>query len=205
MKNKCSHLIEAVKTAQTLIHKTARANHQWPEFEGVDSSEDRDMETAREKIDFNYKIRLIKFNLHRAIDSKRETIPEQNTDFPQFSDFGINLADAVMGVMDLAEAYGIPLGDIIMAKIGFSRKKHEEQTRLDFWDACRIISKNSNKLKIKNIYHNHWNDFIYRCFPEKSYLRTLETNPPSPNTPTGIKWWPTSKEANKKIWEVEEV
>lgn len=76
------------------------------------------------------KLALIHGEVSEALEAARLPQPAQDKHLPGYSNFAVELADIVIRVFDLAGRFGIPLGEIILAKIEFNRTREPKHGKL---------------------------------------------------------------------------
>jgi NTP pyrophosphatase (non-canonical NTP hydrolase) len=115
----------ALQWLQDEIHDNARQKGWWPELEGFDAeaADWEDAQLFRARINFGEKLALIHSEVSEALEATRQKESQQDKHCPAFSNFAIELADAVIRCFDLAGACGIPLGSAIMAKMAANKKR----------------------------------------------------------------------------------
>ncbi len=118
-----SYLKDLFGELQKEIHQNAKDKGFWPELEGVDMNDNIESETALNKVNVGEKLALCQSALSKALEASRKESYEQDEHCPAFTNFSIELADAVIRIMDLTEANGIPLIGAIMTKFKFNKTR----------------------------------------------------------------------------------
>ena len=83
-----------------------------------------------EKDDVPTKLALIHAEVSEALEACRLPTPAQDKHLSAYSNFAVELADVVIRVFDLAGRFGIPLGEIIYAKVEFNRSREPKHGKL---------------------------------------------------------------------------
>ena len=83
-----------------------------------------------EKDDIPTKLALIHGEVSEALEAARLPTPQQDKHLSAYSNFAVELADIVIRVFDLAGRFGIPLGEIIYAKVEFNRSREPKHGKL---------------------------------------------------------------------------
>jgi hypothetical protein len=104
---------------QKEIHQDARERGLWL---GLDTFEYKDNEERYEaisaaKADISGKLVVCQGNLNMARYEIAKEIPDQDEAHPAISKFEMRLAEAVIAILDLAEARGCELGATILTKL----------------------------------------------------------------------------------------
>lgn len=123
--------VEAVRNARDYAHQISKDHGFWNEGEMI-ADEDKEISGWQRPWNFAEKIALIHSELSEALEKHRKTLGKGLPDVPDehCSEFGgitIELADAVIRILDLAGKMDLPLGEAILAKMNFNRsrpKKH---------------------------------------------------------------------------------
>lgn len=69
------------------------------------------------------KLALIHSEISEALEASRKDINAPDHHIPGYSNFAVELADAVIRIMDLATQRGIPLGQVIAAKHEYNKTR----------------------------------------------------------------------------------
>ena len=108
---------------QNKVHEDAKKKGLWPELEGVNIDEPNEHGAATDKINVGEKLALIFAKISNALEAERKPFHENDKHYPQFSEIGIKLADAVIMIMDLSEALGLPLAGAILTKVKHNQSR----------------------------------------------------------------------------------
>jgi len=79
---------------------------------------------------FSNKLCLVHSELSEAMEGDRKNLYDDK--LPQYKMRDVELADAAIRIFDMAGAFGIPLGEILVAKLKFNtkRKDHTPEARV---------------------------------------------------------------------------
>jgi len=108
---------------QQLVHKNARLKGLWPELEKFDYSDKEERKLAHQAVNIPLKTAIAHEEISEAFRAARKETFEQDKNCPDFSNFAIELADAVICIVDFAEATGVSLGEAIIAKMKFNQNR----------------------------------------------------------------------------------
>lgn len=67
------------------------------------------------------KLALIHSEISEALEGLREDLKDDH--LPQYHMFAVELADAIIRILDLAGAFNIPIGNIMMEKLEYNSKR----------------------------------------------------------------------------------
>lgn len=106
---------------QKELYKDSHLNGWWTAPDGSD--------LRLHPFTFPTKSMLIVTEVAEAIEGDRKSI--QDTHLPQYSMRGVELADVLIRTLDLAEAYEIPLLEIVLAKRAYNKARadHKPENR----------------------------------------------------------------------------
>jgi hypothetical protein len=110
--------VKAVHELQKTIHARSKENGNWPELQGFAREDKNDFSESVEKIDVGKRIEEIEISLSLATANHNRGRDEKH---PQFTMFNMDLADAVMGILDLCEATGGSIAGAIATKLKFDK------------------------------------------------------------------------------------
>jgi NTP pyrophosphatase (non-canonical NTP hydrolase) len=102
---------------QKQLHKDSFNKGWWHTPEGED--------LRKHPFTFPTKAMLIVTEVAEAIEGDRKDIPDAH--LPQYSMKAVELADVQIRLMDLAEAYGIDLLEVILAKQAYNRQREDHK------------------------------------------------------------------------------
>jgi NTP pyrophosphatase (non-canonical NTP hydrolase) len=104
---------KAIKALRVLLHQNAVNKGFWPEF---DTTPHSIIQNARKRINVGEKIALIHSELSEALEASRKGNPPDHH-CPEHDNFTVELADAMIRILDVAEAFGLDFEEAMFAKI----------------------------------------------------------------------------------------
>lgn len=121
------HFLETFANVQRNIHEWARGHGFWDEGEqrmtvdGCMGTEDVRVKTR--PWNFGEKVALIHSELSEALEAHRKDPQAMDKHCPHHPAVAVELADAVIRILDLAEKLQIDLGQAILDKMAFNKTR----------------------------------------------------------------------------------
>ena len=126
--------LETMRTVQRIVHETAKAKGFWDEGQklmiedGCNGPEPVQVKTR--PFNLPEKLMLMVSELAEAMECHRDgTAKLPDNHCPDYSRFAIEMADAVIRIMDLCEHLEIDLAEAILAKSTFNKSRPQRHEK----------------------------------------------------------------------------
>lgn len=125
-RGKASHLrkdavLKHIGVLQSEVFGIMKRNGWWPDFEECET--DEEMDAARSKFPVAENLLAIHGEVSEAYEAARRDLDARDIHIPAHSAFSVELADIVIATLNLAEASGVELGQVILDKMNSLRKR----------------------------------------------------------------------------------
>jgi len=114
---------DGFSTAQEKIHDNAVKKGFWDElkdYTGIEWTYEQRTLEVQERVNVGEKLALIHSEISEALEAARDDILKPDKHCPKFTNFEIELADAIIRCLDTGAGFGFDLGAAVVAKMKFN-------------------------------------------------------------------------------------